>query len=446
MPVAISIVIPVWRDTARLLNLLRTLPERPGAQIIVAATAVEQAELDEAIAAVRPGVLVTAGRLGRGAQMNAGARAATGAWLLFLHVDSRLPDRALDEIALASKDPAVAGGFFRFALDAPGWRARFIEWGTAQRSRWFQLPYGDQGIFVRREVFERLGGYREQALMEDVDFVRRLRRAGRLHDSPLRLVTSARRWLRDGWFRRMGGNWLLMTLYTAGVDPRYLARRYEQRRRAVVAVLARAPSTAGKTRLFASLRIAPDSALLKALLIDTVAVVDRVPDVDRVLIYMPANARREIESLTSASWTWIEQRGGDLGERMASAFEDLHAMGYEEMVLIGSDLPTLPPRIISRALGSVRGRTPRVVLGPASDGGFYLIAMRRPVPGLFDSITWGSPSVLEDARARATALGLSINLIDEWYDVDDAESLQRALDEGGASHVSDWWKAAKRPG
>ncbi|MBA2258931.1 MAG: TIGR04283 family arsenosugar biosynthesis glycosyltransferase [Acidobacteria bacterium] len=442
-PVTISVVIPVWRDTARLVALLESLPTRPDVQIIVAATAAECAEVTDA-AAVRPDVLCASGRVGRGAQMNAGARVATGDLLLFLHVDSTLPARAFEEIARVCDDPAVVGGFFRFALDAQGWRARLMEWGTAQRSRWFDLPYGDQGIFVRRRTFETLGGYRELPLMEDVEFVRRLRRAGRLHRSPLRLVTSARRWRRDGWFRRMGGNWLLMTLYSAGVDPRYLARRYEGRRRAVVAVLARAPSSPGKTRLFESLKIAPDPALLKALLADTMAAVDRVPGVDRALVYAPADARCEMESITSGAWTCIEQRGGDLGERMAGAFEDLHSLGYEKIALIGSDLPSLPPGVISRALQATTGRRPGVVLGPASDGGYYLVALQQPAPRLFDQIAWGSSSVLEQTRTRATELGLAVRLIDEWYDVDDAESLQCAVGDGHAAHVTAWWNAHAR--
>ena len=441
MSVPISVVIPVLRDTARLITLLQRLPARPDLQIIVGATAGEGTEVTEAAAAVRPDVLVATGRPGRGAQMNAAAREATGEWVLFLHVDSELPEDAFTEIARVSEDPAVVGGFFRFSLDSADWRARVMEWGTAQRSRWFKLPYGDQGIFVRREVFERLGGYRELALMEDVEFVRRLRRAGRLHRSPVRLVTSARRWRQHGWFRRMGGNWFLMTLYAAGVNPRYLARRYEGRRRSVVAVLARAPSARGKTRLFESLKIVPDPALLRALLLDTIARVERVPGVDRTLAYMPASARREKQSLISESWTCFEQRGCDLGERMSAAFEDLHALGYEEIVLIGSDLPNVPPTVISCALEMIKRRAAGVVLGPASDGGYYLVALRRPARGLFEQIAWGSASVLAQTITRAGTLGLPVGLIEDWYDVDDAASLHRAVKEGGASRVAEWWSA-----
>lgn len=439
MRILVTIVIPVWRDTARLVALVHTLPHRQDVEIVIAATADELQEIEVA-SACRPEARVVAGNRGRGAQMNAGARLALGEWLLFLHADSQLPAGAIDEIGGLSDHPGVVGGSFQFALDAPGWRARLMEWGTAQRTRWLRLPYGDQGIFVRRAVFEQLGGYREVALMEDVDFVCRLRRVGRLHRSPLGVTTSARRWHRDGWYRRMGRNWLLMALYGAGVDPRRLARRYEGRRRGVVAVFARAPSSGGKVRLFESLGVAPDPALLAALLSDTAAAVERLHGVDRALVYTPAGCREELESAASARWESIAQSEGDLGARMAAAFRDLHALGYDEMVLIGSDVPTVPPAWIARALRALRTRTPTVVLGPAMDGGYYLIGLQRPVDGLFQGVAWSTDAVLEQTVARARALRLSAHLLDPWYDIDDEASLRRAVLESGPSRIRTWWQ------
>ena len=160
--------------------------------------------------------------------MNAGAARAVGDWLLFLHADSYLPDGWLDVVAQATAERGLVGGWFRFAIDTSRWQARIIERLVALRVRAWKLPYGDQGLFVRRDVFERLGGYREWPLMEDVEFVRRLREAGRIAELPLVLATSARRWERDGWFRRSTRNLLLVSLYFAGVSPARLARWYER--------------------------------------------------------------------------------------------------------------------------------------------------------------------------------------------------------------------------
>ncbi len=178
-------------------------------------------ELDR-LAGSRPNVRLIRTAAGRGIQMNAGARLSSADWLLFLHADSQLPFGWLDR--LMACDSHVLGGWFRFALDDTAWQARMVEHAVAWRVRLFQLPYGDQGLFVRRLVFESLGGYRELPIMEDVEFVRRLTRAGPVTEIPLPLATSSRRWRRDGWLRRSARNMALAGLYFLGVSPSRLAR------------------------------------------------------------------------------------------------------------------------------------------------------------------------------------------------------------------------------
>lgn len=163
---------------------------------------------------------------GRARQMNAGAASASGEWLLFLHADSTLAPGWLD--AFTHLPGEMSGGWFRFALDDPAWQARIIERGTRWRVRVFRLPYGDQGLFVRRRVFAEMGGYSDLSLMEDVDFARRLRHRPGIGEMPLDLVTSARRWRRDGWWRRSATNLALVTLYFAGVPPNRLALWYRR--------------------------------------------------------------------------------------------------------------------------------------------------------------------------------------------------------------------------
>ena len=217
----ISIVIPVYRDCEALERTLAA-HDFDGCDVIVAATAEERDALAP-VRARRPAVMWIEAPRGRARQMNAGAAAARGDWIVFLHADTRLPARwrsAIDEAARRG----CAIGCFRFTLDSTRWAARLLEAGVAARVRLCRLPYGDQALFVRRDAFEAAGGYADLPIMEDVELVRRL--AGPLFRSALPVLTSARRWERDGWIRRSAANVLLVARYFAGADPHRLGRLY----------------------------------------------------------------------------------------------------------------------------------------------------------------------------------------------------------------------------
>ena len=225
----VTVVIPVLNDAAALTSLLPALPTAdPALEIIV----VDGSDAnDPALNALRERYSVVRwmrSAPGRGAQMNQGARHARGRWLVFLHSDTRLAEGWIDALRRIDEQPAIVGGSFRFALDSPVRWARWIEWGVGMRVRLFDLAYGDQALFVRRSDFEELRGYRELPLMEDVDFIRRLRRHGRLEHADVPALTSAKRWEQDGWFRRSVGNILLVALYFSGCPPERLARHYHR--------------------------------------------------------------------------------------------------------------------------------------------------------------------------------------------------------------------------
>ena len=220
----VTIVTPVLGDTDAARTLLAQIPGTLDIEIIVVDGAADPAI--EAVVAAHGRATLRRSAAGRGHQMNAGAAGAAGEWLLFLHADSTLPPGWLP--AMTALGDAAAGGWFRFALDDAAWQARLIERLVAWRVHRLRLPYGDQGLFVRRRVFERLGGFRELPLLEDVEFVRRLVRAGPVVELPLALGTSSRRWRRDGWFRRSTKNMAIVGLYLAGVPPARLARWYRR--------------------------------------------------------------------------------------------------------------------------------------------------------------------------------------------------------------------------
>jgi rSAM/selenodomain-associated transferase 2 len=218
---SITVVIPTYRDREALANMLAST-DWSGVEVIVVSTPEESS-----VAPLRhthPAVVWLESARSRARQMNAGAAASHADWLLFLHADTRLPPGWRTAIADADRRQGVALGCFRFALDSSAWFARIIEWGVRVRVRMLGLPYGDQALFVRRSRFEQSGGFAEVPIMEDVDFVRRMRREGALFRSPLPALTSARRWERDGWIRRTLRHLVLVSLYFCGVSPARLIR------------------------------------------------------------------------------------------------------------------------------------------------------------------------------------------------------------------------------
>jgi rSAM/selenodomain-associated transferase 2 len=173
--------------------------------------------------------------------MNWGARHAHGDILLFLHADTRLPADGLEAVRRALCSGAV-GGAFRLALVPPTPALRLVAWGTNVRARFGQLPYGDQALFMPRQVFEALGGYDDVPFMEDVRMVQALRKCGRLMILPQAVHTSGRRWQRDGVLYTTVRNTVLITLYFWGVPPEKLQRWYRARRRSMQGETGRSPS------------------------------------------------------------------------------------------------------------------------------------------------------------------------------------------------------------
>lgn len=222
----VTIVVPVLDDTPAVRALLTALPPHPEVQLVLV-----DGGSDPGLAALvkgRADVRLIPSRPGRGPQLNAGAALASGEWLLFLHADCRLPEGWRE--ALLGLPADAIGGWFRFSLDSRAWQARLLERLVALRVSLTGLAYGDQGLFVRRTVFGRMGGFADLPLMEDVEFVRRLPRAGRVVSLTLSLSSSARRWEQDGWLSRSARNVGVLCGYGLGIPPARLARWYGRRR------------------------------------------------------------------------------------------------------------------------------------------------------------------------------------------------------------------------
>ncbi len=166
----------------------------------------------------------------RGAALNQAAALSTGDVLLFLHADTLLPSGAAVLIEEALADASVAGGAFRLCLDDPGCFARLVSRGVNARSALLGTFFGDQGLFVRRDVFAGVGGYRDWSVMEDLEILSRLRRHGRLALLKAEVVTSARRHRHGGWLKTLATVWAICLLFRLGVPSQAMLRLYQPER------------------------------------------------------------------------------------------------------------------------------------------------------------------------------------------------------------------------
>ena len=221
----ISVIVPALDEAGRIGALVEEVRSAPGVEVLVADGGSSDGTPGRAAA---HGARVIRSARGRAIQMNAGAAAATGEVLLFLHADTRLPAGWGEAVRGALGDPGVAVGTFTFATDSPRRALRAIERLANWRGRRLGIVFGDQALFARRRDFEAVGGFPEQPLMEDWELVRRLRRRGRALIVPQAAVTSARRWHARGPWRNSARNALITAAYAAGVSPERLARWYRR--------------------------------------------------------------------------------------------------------------------------------------------------------------------------------------------------------------------------
>lgn len=227
MRAPISVIIPTLNAEAGLPRCLGALGEALEAGLIRELIVTDGGSADATLSiASAAGAEIVTGPPSRGGQARRGAEAAQGTWLLFLHADTMLApgwaDTALGFL------PTGAAGYFKLVFATRHPMGRVVSGWANLRSRVFGLPYGDQGLLIRRDVYDAAGGYPDIPLMEDVALARALR--GKLTALDATAITSADRYERDGWLRRGGRNLLTLGRYVAGTSPEDLARAYNRSR------------------------------------------------------------------------------------------------------------------------------------------------------------------------------------------------------------------------
>ncbi|MBC8548318.1 MAG: TIGR04283 family arsenosugar biosynthesis glycosyltransferase [Candidatus Brocadiales bacterium] len=222
--IEISIIIPTFNEEETISQCLETVIDIPGIEVIVADGGSTDRTVE--IAGQYRDFKVVTSVMGRGVQMNKGAGYASGEILLFLHADCVLPREAFLNVRNAFGSSSFVGGAFKIRLLSDKFLYRIIEKGINLRSKIFKLPYGDQGLFVKRSVFQELGGFREMPNCEDLDFICRLKKHGKIIILDERISSSIRRWENHGILRTSLRNQSLLVSYVLG--RKNLNHRYSQ--------------------------------------------------------------------------------------------------------------------------------------------------------------------------------------------------------------------------
>jgi len=196
---------------------------------------------------------------------------------------------------------------------------------------------------------------------------------------------------------------------------------------AAVAIVCKTPGVGGgKSRLRPLLGADRVAALSACFIRDIAATLDALaPSVggSRIAIYSPAGSEDALRPLLPPHWRLFFQQAATIGEVLHASTTAFLDEGHDCALVVNADSPTLPARLVEQAVAALRAPGDRAVFGSASDGGYYLIGLKRPHARLFEDITWSTPTVLAQSRERAAEIGLPVVLLPTWYDVDDAETL-----------------------
>lgn len=438
MTVRLRIVMPTLNEAAALapsLMALQPLRDR-GAEVVV----VDGGSTDNTWAlahALADRVLLAP--QGRAAQMNCGARNAAvctgpaGALpdvLLFLHADTHLPDQA-DQLIRAAMQGGAAWGRFDVRIASADPAFRLVAWMMNWRSRLTGIATGDQALFVRREVFDKLGGFADLALMEDIELCSRLKKTAPPVCLRQRVTTSARRWEKHGVWRTILMMWRLRLAYFLGTAANTLALRYGYRPRpapasAAIAIMAKAPIPGlSKTRLTPALGALGAARLQRRFTLNTLHL-SRQSALGAVVLHCAPDAQHRLfRALRRVGGLRCEsQPQGDLGTRMLAACAGhFERCPDQPLLLIGTDCAVLAPGHLQQAALVLQHSD--VVLIPAEDGGYVLIGLRRLVPEVFTEIAWSTPEVLSQTRKQLKHAAATWEELPTLWDVDEPADWQR---------------------
>lgn len=428
---ALRIVIPVLNEGAALTEKLAALQSlrQQGAEIVL----VDGGSLDESWARARPWVdRLMSSPAGRARQMNAGAvdtEASQADALLFLHADTQLPPDAYALILRALQDQAW--GRFDVKLASSDPRLRLVAAMMNLRSRLTGIATGDQAMFVKTALFQAVSGFPDQPLMEDIELSKRLKKHASPACLPEKVITSARKWEKNGVWRTVALMWRLRWAYFWGAAPSDLALAYGYKTAppttfADVAILAKAPVPGlAKTRLIPLLGAKGAARQQRSFLLQSLHTAQQAK-LGRITLWCAPHAQHPAFRALAKAYglQCLPQPQGDLGERMRRCMEaHFETKNALPLLIIGTDCAVLAPGHLQEAARKLQAHDACLI--PAEDGGYVLLGLRRPVPEVFEQIDWSTDRVLTQTRERLQQAGVTWAELPALWDIDEPADWQR---------------------
>ena len=419
-----SVVIPTLNEEAVIGQSIDAIrAEHAAAEIIVADGG--SADGTVRIAESR-GVTVCHAPRGRGTQSNAGAAAASGDVIIFLHADTALPPGAFQYLADLFADPEVKTGTFGLKFDRRHWLLGLISAYTSMHRG--KQRFGDAGITIRKDFFHQCGGFPDQKLFEDYELLRRAGKKTCLIRFPLKVTTSARRFEERGPLRQLVLNSWFTARYMLGAPAEKLAAEYEKRNRRlarqVLLMMCRYPQPGKvKKRLAANIGEVKAADTYRYCAEKLFTAADGLGrEVEKCAYVAEPDDAAAVRKWTGSRFSLRTQPDGDLGARLTEGFAAAFRDGAKRVVITASDVPDIDTEILEEAFSSLEQHD--VVVGPSPDGGYYLIGLKKERPMLFRDIPWSSNMVLANTLLRTLEPELKVHLVMLQRDIDNLEDYQ----------------------
>jgi len=429
-----SVVIPTFNEQYFIQDCIQSIRRgNPAVEIIIA----DGCSDNETLSIARDeNVKIVEAFQSRGKQLIEGAKVANGDVLIFLHSDTLLPENwfSLLEEYFANSDNKICR--FRLEFDVNSWLLDFYKKFSALDS--FFTRFGDMCICIRRDLYRELQGFRPFNIFEDVDLLQRASKENKVAVLNSEVKSSARTFLKYGLIRQQLFNGFLLIKYLLGFRKFTLTNKYYNRKKSnkknSVIIFARYPEEGKvKTRLAATMGVNFAKELYKKISEAVIQKTRRLKDSNTFVFYSNKKDKSFIKKWLGNGLFYSLQVGDDLGERMKNAFQKVFSLGAEKVVIIGTDVPDISKSIITEALNGLNSCD--VVIGPAFDGGFYLLAMKKYYPFLFENIEYSNSQVLNETIKKLNENNLSFCILNKLIDIDTEEELNKWLSDPKVSEL-----------